>query len=78
MEKIILLVLPFFAASCGLVKQQASAPEPVNVMSFNIRYDNPEDSLDNWRYRKDRVANAIHFYDVDILGRFQASISEMI
>ena len=68
MEKIILLVLPFFAASCGLVKQQASAPEPVNVMSFNIRYDNPEDSLDNWRYRKDRVANAIHFYDVDILG----------
>lgn len=37
-------------------------------MSFNIRYDNPEDSLDNWRYRKDRVANAIHFYDVDILG----------
>ena len=68
MEKIILLVLPFFAASCGQVKQQASAPEPVNVMSFNIRYDNPEDSLDNWRYRKDRVANAIHFYDVDILG----------
>lgn len=68
MEKIILLVLPFFAASCGLVKQQASAPGPVNVMSFNIRYDNPEDSLDNWRYRKDRVANAIHFYDVDILG----------
>lgn len=37
-------------------------------MSFNIRYDNLEDSLDNWQYRKDRAANAIRFYDVDILG----------
>ena len=63
-----MLFLPLFAASCGQVKQQASAPEPVNVMSFNIRYDNPEDSLDNWQYRKDRAANAIRFYDVDILG----------
>ena len=68
MRKLFLLFLPLFAASCGQVKQQASAPEPVNVMSFNIRYDNPEDSLDNWQYRKDRAANAIRFYDVDILG----------
>ena len=67
MRKLFLLFLPLFAASCGQVKQQAPAPEPVNVMSFNIRYDNPEDSLDNWQYRKDRAANAIRFYDVDIL-----------
>lgn len=40
----------------------------VNVMSFNIRYDNPEDSLNNWQYRKDRAANAIQFYDADIIG----------
>ena len=68
MRKLFLLFLPLFAASCGQVKQQAPAPEPVNVMSFNIRYDNLEDSLDNWQYRKDRAANAIRFYDVDILG----------
>ena len=68
MRKLFLLFLPLFAASCGQVKQQVSAPDPVNVMSFNIRYDNPEDSLDNWEYRKERAANAIRFYDVDILG----------
>lgn len=68
MRKIILLVLPFLVVSCGSVKQQAPIPKPVNIMSFNIRYDNPEDSLDNWKYRKDRVANAIRFYEVDILG----------
>ena len=68
MKRILLLFLPFLAASYGQVKQQAPALEPINVMSFNIRYDNPEDSLDNWKFRKDRAANAIRFYNVDILG----------
>lgn len=69
MKKLFLLLLPFLAASCGQVKQQqAVSPAKFNIMSFNIRYDNPEDSLDNWQYRKDRAAKAIHFYDADILG----------
>ncbi|ADV42091.1 endonuclease/exonuclease/phosphatase family protein [Bacteroides helcogenes] len=68
MKRIILLLLPLWAASCGQSKKPVSAPDPVNVMSFNIRYDNPEDSLNNWRYRKDRVATAIRFYDTDLLG----------
>lgn len=69
MKKIFLLFLPFLAASCGQVKQQqADSPAKFNIMSFNIRYDNPEDSLDNWQYRKDRAAKAIRFYDADILG----------
>lgn len=68
MKKIILLFLPFFATSCGQVKQEVSKQARVNVMSYNIRYDNPEDSLNNWQYRKDRAATAIRFYDADILG----------
>lgn len=68
MKKIAFLSLLILGASCTQVKQQASKPEPIHVMSFNIRYDNPEDSLDNWKYRKDRAANAIRFYDVDVLG----------
>lgn len=68
MKKIAYLSLLILGASCSQVKQQAITPEPINVMSFNIRYDNPEDSLDNWKFRKDRAANAICFYDVDVLG----------
>ena len=68
MKRILLLFLPLLAASCGQVKQEQSKPASVNIMSFNIRYDNPEDSLDNWKYRKDRAANAIRFYDADIVG----------
>lgn len=69
MKKLFLLFLPFLAVSCGQVKQQqAASPAKFNIMSFNIRYDNPEDSLDNWQYRKDRAAKVIRFYDADILG----------
>lgn len=69
MKRLFLLFLPLLAVSCGQVKQQqAASPAKFNIMSFNIRYDNPEDSLDNWQYRKDRAAKAIHFYDADILG----------
>ena len=68
MKKIILLFLSFGVVSCGQVKQQVSEQARVNVMSYNIRYDNPEDGMNNWQYRKDRAATAIRFYDVDILG----------
>ena len=68
MKKIAFLSLLILGASCSQVKQQPTKPAPINVMSFNIRYDNPEDSLDNWKFRKDRAANAVRFYDVDVLG----------
>ena len=45
MKKIALLLFPILLASCGQGNQTATAVlEPMNVMSFNIRYDNPEDS----------------------------------
>lgn len=43
-------------------------PADLKVMSFNVRYDNPGDSLNNWKYRSDRVADAIMFYDADVVG----------
>ena len=38
------------------------------VGSFNLRYDNPNDSLNNWKYRESTVANLIKFHDFDIFG----------
>lgn len=40
----------------------------VNWTTFNIRYDNPKDSLNNWKYRKDTVAAFIKQHDLDIIG----------
>ena len=79
MKKIYLMLLPFLAAACGQGGQQAATQtdEPVNVMTFNVRYDNPDDSLNNWKYRKDRVANAIRFYDADIVGTQEVLHNQM-
>lgn len=62
------MVVPLLAVACSGGQQAASKDEPIDVMSFNVRYDNPGDSLNNWRFRKDRVANAIRFYDAEIVG----------
>ena len=43
-------------------------PLQLNLMTFNVRNDNPEDGLNNWKYRKDFAANMIRFYDIDVLG----------
>ena len=74
------MLLPFLAAACSSQGGQQTAVQidaPVNVMTFNVRYDNPNDSLNNWNYRKDRVANAIRFYDADIVGTQEVLHNQM-
>jgi endonuclease/exonuclease/phosphatase family metal-dependent hydrolase len=40
----------------------------INLMTFNIRYDNPRDSLDNWHNRKDNIVSLINFYGSQVVG----------
>lgn len=47
------------------------------VMSFNIRYDNPDDAPNNWDNRKDRVANLINFYEPAFLGTQEAEFHQL-
>ena len=42
--------------------------QPVHVMSFNIRFNNPGDSLDAWPYRVDKVSSQILFHEVQLIG----------
>ena len=49
----------------------------IKVMTFNIRYNNPADSLNAWCYRSDDVANAILFHDADIVGTQEVLHSQL-
>ena len=40
----------------------------LNVMSFNIRYNNPADGEHAWPNRRDRVASVIRFHKTDLIG----------
>ncbi len=63
MKKLILALASAWILTVGTV-----AETPLKVMSFNIRYDNPGDKNNNWKYRRDRAANAILFYAPDVVG----------
>jgi len=49
----------------------------MNVMSFNIRYDNPEDGKQNWHHRKENMVQMVNFYDLDIIGMQEVLVGQL-
>ncbi|MDN3586357.1 endonuclease/exonuclease/phosphatase family protein [Pedobacter aquatilis] len=41
--------------------------KPLNVITYNIRYNNPGDGVNAWPNRKENVKALVKFYDADIL-----------
>jgi endonuclease/exonuclease/phosphatase family metal-dependent hydrolase len=54
-------------------KQQSVTNDTLTVMSFNIRFDNPDDGINAWPNRKDQVADMTgNRYPSDIIGLQEA------
>lgn len=51
-----------------LATTETSWSQTANVVSFNIKYDNTADTINNWNDRKPYVAKLIQHYDSDIIG----------
>lgn len=60
---ILLLLTGLSVTSCV----KPSAPQ-LRLATFNIRYDNPEDSLNNWKYRKDSIYTFIRKTNPEIIN----------
>lgn len=85
------LTLSLFAAVAALVLapadhalaqpggQDRSGPTaaPFRVMTFNIRYNNPGDSLDAWPHRRQGVVALIRFHDPDLVGLQEAQQNQL-
>ncbi len=67
----------YFLAVIVLLASCNSKPVDFNVMSFNIRYDNPDDSLNNWQYRKDVAAKTIKNQNADIVGTQEVLVNQL-
>lgn len=61
MKRLIYFLAAVAFTACG-------SATSLSVMTFNMRYDNPEDGENNWRFRRERVAEVIKAQDVDVLG----------
>lgn len=42
--------------------------QDLGVMTYNIRYDNPEDGANQWNNRKEQLISQLNFYQPDIFG----------
>jgi endonuclease/exonuclease/phosphatase family metal-dependent hydrolase len=52
--------------------------QPLNVMTFNIRYNTPRDSANAWPLRKDFAASQVLFHEVHILGVQEALHDQIV
>lgn len=66
MKRMIFVLLALVVVPSFCIGQEAYLS--INIMSFNIRYNNPDDGLNAWPNRKARVASIIEFHDPDLLG----------
>ena len=62
----ILIILTGFFSGC--FKTDKFSTDTFRVMTFNIRYDNPNDGENAWPNRKDLVASMIRFHGTDLVG----------
>ena len=46
----------------------SSGDHPIRIMTFNIRFDNPNDGPNAWPHRKEFVAGMFRFHRNDIVG----------
>lgn len=65
MKNFIILIL--LISSFINVSAQKKSSGSFNIMSYNIRYNNPGDSINAWPNRKDWVKALVRYYDTDIL-----------
>lgn len=61
-----------FVLAADAYSQNNEDRRSINVMTFNIRYDEPRDGLDAWKNRKEHVAAMIKKSDADLIGLQEA------
>lgn len=61
MKNIFLTLLTISSLMC-------SYAQTIDVISYNIRYDNPNDAPNNWDNRKDFLISQLNFYNPDVFG----------
>lgn len=76
--KFFVAVFLLFLLFPGVYSQQLLKPEhPFRLVSYNIRFDNPNDGDNLWANRSERVANLLRFHKADIFCLQEALINQL-
>ncbi len=63
-----LLVAPALCAALTAGSCRPSAEEPLTLLTFNVRYDDPDDRAHPWAERRSMVASTVRFLEADAAG----------
>ncbi|MDZ4698480.1 MAG: endonuclease/exonuclease/phosphatase family protein [Rhodothermales bacterium] len=80
MRFVLFLLLGCLGAACIPPDAPPAAPADatLKVMSFNIRYNTPNDSLHAWPLRKEHAASIIRFNQADVFGVQEALHGQLV
>lgn len=76
----ILSVMLIFPAVLSAKKDGSSKPQNTssfNVMTYNIRMNTPDDGVNAWPLRKDKVTGLLKFHQPDVFGIQEALLEQM-
>ena len=73
MKRIVLTLLVCICIQFAFAQKNT----PVVIATYNIRYNNPGDSLNAWSHRKENVKALIRFHEFDIFGTQEGLIDQM-
>ena len=71
-----LYTLLFIIAFCN-ANTLSGQDFPIRVMTFNIRYDNPDDGINRWDNRKQMVSETIIQQNADLAGLQEVLVKQM-
>src|SRR5688572_29691767 len=66
--RVVIIVVGCSSASTSVATPMSKEPSYIRVMTFNIRYDEPQDKENAWPNRKELVASMIRFHHADLVG----------
>lgn len=74
----IIAVIPIILlASCNPTQEQNEGDQQLLIMSYNLRFDTPDDGENRWEARKHQVANLIRFYEPTFIGTQEGLLNQL-
>lgn len=69
------LVIMVLAMACS--RQNHETAVAIDVMTYNIKFDDPNYSINGWDQRKHRVASLLDFYEPDFFGTQEGLLHQL-
>lgn len=73
--KKVLLLISLFAITIGSLSAEEKGS--LNVGTYNLRMDTPQDKENAWTHRKDMVNGLVRFHDFDIFGTQEGFVHQL-